>query len=64
MMKNWALPVFGAPVLAIERVPGTCLSFGSISSGIVKPAFPSPVPVRSPPWIMNSGTTRWKIVPS
>ena len=37
---------------------------GPISSSKRYPGPPVPVPSGSPPWIMNSGMTRWKTVPS
>ena len=64
-MKNCEPPVLG-PALAIEIVP---LSFSSRlvpvnSSFILYPGPPIPVPVGSPPWIINPGIILWNITPS
>ncbi len=57
VMKNWLPPVFG-PEFAIESIPfALCFRSGWNSSRIVYPGPPVPVPVGSPPWIMNPGIT-------
>ena len=63
VMKNW-LPFVPGPELAIASRPGTSkFRFESNSSLNRYPGSPIPVPTGSPPWIMKSGITRWKIVP-
>ena len=63
-MKNWLPPVFG-PAFAMLNMPGLLwCSAGFSSSGMEKPGPPVPSPRGSPPWIMKSGMTRWKIKPS
>ena len=63
-MKNWLPLVFG-PELAIDRIPGLlCFCLAVNSSANWYPGPPIPVPVGSPVWIIKSGMTRWKIMPS
>ncbi len=58
-MKNCDPFVFG-PAFAIARAPRSTL-WSLNSSSNWYPGPPEPVPVGSPPWIMKSGITRWKI---
>merc|ERR1719245_811089 len=64
--KNWEPFVFG-PALAIERIPGPVCFSVKFSSANFDPYIDSPpVPlpaVKSPPWHINSGITRWKALP-
>ena len=41
LIKNWLPPEFGAPVFAIERVPGSLLVMSISSSGMFPPALRS-----------------------
>src|ERR1035437_10387617 len=61
-MKNWQLPVCG-PALAIARRPGWSNFSDGSNSSLMTSVPPMPVPVGSPPWIMNLSITRWKIKP-
>jgi len=61
-MKNCEPLVLG-PALAIASAPRTTLCWLN-SSSKVYPGPPLPVPCGSPPWIMKSGMTRWKMTPS
>ena len=62
-MKNWLPPEWGWPVFAIAMVPLMLECPLPNSSSIVYPGPPIPVPVGSPPWIMNPSMTLWKMVP-
>src|SRR5512136_2878554 len=61
-MKNWLLPVLG-PLFAMATDPMTlwCL-FGSSSFIVEMLGSPCPVPVGSPPWMIEDGMTLWNIV--
>ena len=48
---------------AVDMGHGECTSL-LLAHGARQPASPRPVPVGSPPWIMNPSITRWKITPS
>jgi hypothetical protein len=61
-MKNW-LPFVSGPAFAIASAPRSTLC-SLISSSNWYPGPPVPVPCGQPPWIMNSGITRWKMSPS
>ncbi len=74
LMKNWQLPLLGAPVFAIDNVPGSfdSFAFGGYSSGIA-PSGDFPVPQRGllgsrlngqPNCAMKPLMTRWKWRPS
>ena len=61
------LPFVLGPELAIDKIPGpVCLSWkfssANFSPNMLSPPVPFPL-VKSPPWHMKSGITRWKLVP-
>mmetsp|Transcript_6204 Transcript_6204/g.14136 ORF Transcript_6204/g.14136 Transcript_6204/m.14136 type:complete len:278 (-) Transcript_6204:233-1066(-) len=64
--KNWLPFVFG-PALAMLRMPSPSCVSSKFSSANLEPKIDSPpVPfpaVKSPPWHMNPGMTRWKALP-
>ena len=66
VMKNW-LPLVLGPAFAIEMQKGSCFrtKFSSLnlSPKTDFPPVPSPL-VKSPPWIMKLGITRWKGLPA
>ncbi|PON93901.1 LOW QUALITY PROTEIN: hypothetical protein TorRG33x02_102910 [Trema orientale] len=64
-MKNWD-PLVPGPALAMDRTPGPVCFLTKFSSGNLAPMDSPPVPfpaVKSPPWHMNPGMTRWKLEP-
>ena len=64
VIKNW-LPFVPGPALAIDNIPAeSCFKLSTISSLNEYPGDPDPVPVGSPPWIIKSSITLWKVNPS
>lgn len=67
VMKNWH-PLVSFPLFAIDNKPAaSCLSV-KFSSGNALPLYMLIIPVpslwtKSPPWIMKSFITRWKLAP-
>ena len=65
LMKNWLVAESTTPVRAMARVPRSLLRPLSASFLIgARVGFCCRSGVMPPPWIMKSGMTRWKIVPS
>ncbi|MNU07701.1 hypothetical protein D3C72_2534140 [compost metagenome] len=62
-MKNWAVAESGTLVRAIAMVPRSFFRPFWASSGIGgRVGFSFMSAVKPPPWIMNPGITRWKMV--
>ena len=64
-MKNWSVALLGSLVRAIATAPRSLRSRLRASLRIgARWGFSSISGVKPPPWIMKSGITRWKMVPS
>ena len=76
LMKNWAVALSGSLVRAMAMVPRTLerpffasflmgswvfFSRAATSFSVLAEVRPG---LKPPPWIMKSGMTRWKVVPS